>query len=91
MTEALAASLAGTGATWSEPDGGFFCWVQLPGVDTAVLAARAREAHVAFVPGAGFFVGGGDTEHLRLSYSRVADADIPEGIARLAAAALAAR
>jgi 2-aminoadipate transaminase len=87
MTEALAASFADTGATWSQPDGGFFCWVHLPGVDTAVLAARAREAHVAFVPGAGFFVGGGDTEHLRLSYSRVADADIPEGIARLAAAA----
>ncbi|MFN2561451.1 MAG: PLP-dependent aminotransferase family protein [Jatrophihabitans sp.] len=87
MTEALTASFGDSRATWSEPDGGFFCWVRLPGVDTVELAARARDAHVAFVPGAGFFVGGGDTEHLRLSYSRVADADIPEGISRLAAAA----
>ncbi len=86
MTEALSASFGGTRATWSRPDGGFFCWVRLPGVDTTALAARAREAHVAFVPGGGFFVGAQDSQHLRLSYSRVEDADIPEGIARLAAA-----
>jgi 2-aminoadipate transaminase len=56
-------------------------------VDTTSLAARARDDNVAFVPGAGFFAGAADAEHLRLSYSRVSKADIGEGIARLAAAA----
>jgi 2-aminoadipate transaminase len=51
------------------------------------LAARARQANVAFVPGAGFFAGAPDTEHLRLSYSRVSEAEIAEGIDRLARAA----
>jgi 2-aminoadipate transaminase len=63
----------------------------LPGVDTTVLAARARAANVAFVPGAGFFGGAPDTEHLRLSYSRVSEPDIAEGIARLADASGYAR
>jgi 2-aminoadipate transaminase len=85
MTAALADSFGGTDATWSRPDGGFFCWLRLPGSNTTELAARARASQVAFVPGAGFFVGAADTEHLRLSYSRVADEDIAEGIERLAA------
>jgi 2-aminoadipate transaminase len=87
MTAALEASFAGTAARWSRPDGGFFSWLRLPGVDTTALAVRAREANVAFVPGAGFFAGPADTEHVRLSYSRVSEPDIVEGIARLAAAA----
>jgi 2-aminoadipate transaminase len=87
MEAALREQFAGTPATWSHPDGGFFCWLRLPGVDTTSLAARARDDNVAFVPGAGFFAGAADAEHLRLSYSRVSKADIGEGIARLAAAA----
>lgn len=88
MEAALAASFAGTAATWSRPDGGFFSWLRLPGVDTTALATRAREANVAFVPGAGFFAAANpDTEHLRLSYSRVSEPEIAEGIARLAFAA----
>jgi 2-aminoadipate transaminase len=88
MQAALADSFAGTAATWSRPDGGFFSWLRLPGVDTTALAARAREVNVAFVPGAGFFSASTpDTEHLRLSYSRVSEPDIAEGISRLAVAA----
>jgi 2-aminoadipate transaminase len=86
MTDALAGSFAGTQATWSRPDGGFFSWLRLPGVDTTSLAARAREQDVAFVPGAGFFDVAPDAEHVRLSYSRVSEPDIAEGIARLARA-----
>jgi 2-aminoadipate transaminase len=86
MTDALATSFAGTPATWSRPDGGFFSWLRLPGVDTTTLAAQARERNVAFVPGAGFFSIRPDTEHARLSFSRVDETDIAEGIARLAAA-----
>jgi 2-aminoadipate transaminase len=87
MTNALSTEFADTPARWSLPDGGFFVWLRLPGVDTTALAERARTENVAFVPGAGFFAGAPDTEHLRLSYSRVSEPDIAEGIARLARAA----
>jgi 2-aminoadipate transaminase len=87
MEAALSEHLAGTGATWSHPNGGFFCWLRLPGVDTTALASRALDDDVAFVPGAGFFAGAADSEHLRLSYSRVSEPNIDEGIARLACAA----
>ena len=73
-------------ATWTVPQGGFFSWLRVPGVDTIELAAAARESKVAFVPGAGFFAEVRDTEHLRLSYSRISESDIEEGVARLAAA-----
>ncbi|HEY1572097.1 MAG TPA: PLP-dependent aminotransferase family protein [Pseudonocardiaceae bacterium] len=86
MAAALATHFADLG-TWTVPHGGFFSWVRVPGVDTVALAERARAAGVAFVPGGGFFSEHPDSEHLRLSYSRVADGDIDEGIARLAAAA----
>ncbi|MGH3439394.1 MAG: PLP-dependent aminotransferase family protein [Sciscionella sp.] len=85
MTAALGTHLVGLG-TWTVPHGGFFSWVRVPGVDTAELALRAREADVAFVPGAGFFAEHHDNEHLRLSYSRVSEPDIDLGIARLATA-----
>jgi 2-aminoadipate transaminase len=90
MTAALQAHVGDRG-TWTTPAGGFFSWLRLPGVDTTALAARARAADVAFVPGAGFFVQSRDTEHLRLSFSRVSEADIDRGIARLAAAARTVR
>lgn len=87
MDAALREHFVGTPAQWTPPTGGFFCWLRLPGVDTTALTARARDAKVAFVPGAGFFAGANDTEHLRLSYSRVSEPDIADGIARLAALA----
>lgn len=73
-------------ATWTVPRGGFFSWLRVPGVDTMALAEAARESKVAFVPGAGFFAETHDNEHLRLSYSRISESDIEEGVARLAAA-----
>ena len=73
-------------ATWTVPRGGFFSWLRVPGMDTMALAAVARESKVAFVPGAGFFASGRDNEHLRLSYSRISESDIEEGVVRLAAA-----
>ncbi|PRY35166.1 PLP-dependent aminotransferase family protein [Umezawaea tangerina] len=90
MLAALGEHVDGLG-TWTVPRGGFFTWLHLPGVDTTALAARAREASVAFVPGAGFFADRVDHEHLRLSFSRVREPDIDVGIARLAAAAHAMR
>jgi 2-aminoadipate transaminase len=48
------------------------------------LATWTRPS-VAFVPGAGFFADRVDHEHLRLSHSRIAEAEIEPAIARLAA------
>jgi len=84
LTTALTDHFSDLG-TWTTPTGGFFTWLHLPGINTTALAAQAREIAVAFVPGAGFFADRADHEHLRLSYSRVAEPDINEGISRLAA------
>lgn len=75
------------GVSWSAPQGGMFVWVRLPaGMDGRVLLERAlAEARVAFVPGAPFFAEVPDAAAIRLSYSLPADAQIDEGVARLAA------
>ncbi len=72
------------GVRWTRPEGGFLTWLTLPaGIDTSVLAEQALEIGVAFVPGAPFAVDGGGHDSLRLSFSRVSDDEISEGIARL--------
>ena len=53
MLSALEASLAGE-ARWSEPQGGYFLWVDLP-VDAGELLARAEASGVTFVKGADFY------------------------------------
>jgi DNA-binding transcriptional MocR family regulator len=87
MLEALDRELAGSGATWSRPRGGYFVWLELPGVDGAELFERATEAGVTFVPGTDF---GGAPSTARLAYSFVSAEEIGEGVARLAAVAPAA-
>ncbi len=73
-------------ATWTRPQGGFFSWLTLPGdTDAAAFARRAAAAGVAVVPGAPFFPDGRGTANVRLSFSRVDDDLIEEGVARLAA------
>jgi 2-aminoadipate transaminase len=74
------------GVTWTEPTGGFFTWLRVPGVDTTALAVRAREVDVAFVPGAAFFAERVEHEYLRLSFSRITEPDIDEGLRRLGVA-----
>jgi DNA-binding transcriptional MocR family regulator len=73
--------------SWSAPQGGMFVWVRLPGgMDGKVLLERAlAEARVAFVPGAPFFAEAPATDTIRLSYSLPTDAQIDDGVARLAA------
>ena len=74
------------GVTWSRPQGGMFVWVELPeGVDGAGLLARAlEEERVAFVPGGPFFAEVQSANAIRLSYSLPTDAQIEEGVQRLA-------
>jgi len=83
MLGALAACLR-EGARWSRPEGGYFLWLDLPGVDTAELLERALAAGVGFVKGSDFFVSGGESS-ARLAYSFASPAEIAEGIERLAA------
>ncbi|MGI8696345.1 MAG: PLP-dependent aminotransferase family protein [Mycobacteriales bacterium] len=90
MHDALRQHLTELG-DWTTPTGGFFAWLRLPGIDTTALASAARAVDVAYVPGAGFFCEHPDTEHLRLSFSRVTEPDIAEGVARLTRVAAYAR
>lgn len=72
--------------TWTQPKGGFFTWVTTPAaIDTAALLPRAAQSGVAYVPGAPFFPTRSARNHLRLSFSRVANDQIEEGARRLGA------
>ena len=73
-------------ATFVEPDGGYFLWVELPeGSDVDVLFENARDRGVVFVKGSDFLIEGGRNT-LRIAYSGVTPAEIDEGVARLAEA-----
>jgi 2-aminoadipate transaminase len=91
LTVAALARHMPEGSSWTTPQGGFYVWLTLPGgVDAVALSAAARDLKVAYVPGRPFYVGDGGTSQIRLSYSRVADDLIDEGIRRIAAVARAA-
>jgi 2-aminoadipate transaminase len=71
---------------WTTPRGGFFTWLTLPAVvDATDLAKRAVEQGVGVVPGAPFFADGRGQDNLRLSFSMVDEAQIDDGIERIAA------
>jgi DNA-binding transcriptional MocR family regulator len=71
----------------TRPEGGYFLWAELSGIDAGELLGRAEEAGVTFVKGTDF---GGAPDTLRLAYSFVSVDEIAEGVGRLAAALPAA-
>ncbi|MEU7955735.1 MULTISPECIES: PLP-dependent aminotransferase family protein [Micromonospora] len=78
-------------ATFVEPDGGYFLWVEFPDdVDVDRLAPAAAERGVAVVKGSDFMVDGG-RHALRLAFSAVTADRIDEGVRRLADAVAAIR
>ncbi|GID97290.1 PLP-dependent aminotransferase family protein [Amorphoplanes digitatis] len=84
----LAASLREhiPGATFTEPDGGYFLWVDLPeAVDVDKLFPAAMKKGVAIVKGSDFLLDGGKSS-VRLAFSAVTVDQIDEGVRRLAAA-----
>jgi DNA-binding transcriptional MocR family regulator len=85
--DALVAALARElpEARFTAPQGGYFMWVELPGMRVDELAPVARENGVAFVPGTDFLLTGGQNA-LRLAYSGLTPEQIDEGVTRLAAA-----
>ena len=86
MLDALRRELGGR-ATWSEPDGGYFTWLDLE-MDAAELLVRAESAGVTFVKGADFYPAAGreaaPSGGVARSVSASADADLGAKSARLA-------
>lgn len=76
------------GVSWTKPEGGMFVWVTLPrDMDgAALLQASLETQRVAFVPGQAFHADRSGANTLRLSFSLADEAEIEEGIKRLAAA-----
>jgi 2-aminoadipate transaminase len=83
LLDALAASMP-PDVSWTTPRGGFFSWLTIPGRDATEIARRVAEAGVAVVPGALFYPDGRGVENVRLSFSMVDEAQIADGIERLA-------
>jgi len=74
----------GDRASWSEPEGGYFLWVELP-TDAGELLTRAEVAGVTFVQGADFFPDGESGAHAaRLAFSYASPSEIGEGVSILA-------
>ncbi|WP_020666985.1 PLP-dependent aminotransferase family protein [Amycolatopsis nigrescens] len=73
-----------TGTRWTDPDGGMFVWLRLPGdADATRLLPLALRRDVAFVPGAPFYVEAPDPATLRLSFTTHTPEEITEGLRRL--------
>lgn len=87
MGDALRSEL-GAAVEFVQPQGGLFVWARLTGANGAVadgnvLAKRAIDKGVAFVPGTPFFCANPDHATLRLSFATAGVDKIREGVARL--------
>ena len=80
MLVALARHLPGS--RWSQPEGGYFVWLELP-PGTSANEVLDRAVGVTAVPGTDF---GGAENTIRLAYSYVSPEEIAEGVERLASA-----
>ena len=70
---------------WSEPDGGFFVWVELPeGLDAEELLSEAAEEGVTYLPGSMFYPDGRGERCLRLSFSYVPYEEMERGVQAIA-------
>jgi 2-aminoadipate transaminase len=73
------------GVTWTKPEGGLFLWVRLPKKMSANdLFIKAIDNKVAYVIGSAFHCNGKGQNTMRLNFSYASDAQIDEGIKRLA-------
>jgi DNA-binding transcriptional MocR family regulator len=78
-------------ATFTEPDGGYFLWVDFPAdVDVEKLFPAAMKKGVAIVKGSDFLLDGGN-HSARLAFSAVTADQIEEGVRRIAEAIEAIR
>jgi 2-aminoadipate transaminase len=78
--------------SWTEPNGGFFIWVELPeGIDTESMLEPAAQAGVTYLPGSIFYPDDGGENALRLSFTYVGEEKITAGIEALAESVEASR
>lgn len=68
---------------YTSPHGGYFFWLQAPGMDTQEFQKKAKEFKVGLRPGIRFSSRNGLTDYFRLSISHYGVDDIEEGILRL--------
>ncbi len=79
------------GVKYTDPEGGMFLWVEVPGVDDTVeLFKDCLKHNVAFVPGDPFFAGEPKPGAFRLNYSNMQEDQIEAGLKRLGEALTAA-
>lgn len=71
------------GVEWNTPKGGFFLWLQAPGVDVEKLLDDAIARKVLFVPGVSFCVDGSSKDAMRLSFSKESPERMEQGISIL--------
>lgn len=71
-------------AEYERPQGGYFFWVRLPGVDTQALQEKARAFKVDLRPGVRFSSQGGLNDYFRLCFAYYDVDEIEQGIMRLA-------
>jgi 2-aminoadipate transaminase len=84
MQRALVDELAGLDARWTDPQGGFFLWLELPEpFDADVAFPVALDEGVAYIPGSAFSVSGRFRNALRLAFSAEAPERLGVGVARL--------
>jgi 2-aminoadipate transaminase len=73
------------GVSWTEPDGGLFLFITLPGqLDSLDVLKKAVDKNVAFVTGSVFFCNDGGKNTMRLNFSYCNNKEIEEGVMRLA-------
>lgn len=70
-------------AEFETPEGGFFFWVRLPGVEAGQLRDATREFNVDFRQGVLFSSQGGMGDYIRLCFAFYDGEKIEEGIQRL--------
>jgi len=72
------------GVRCTRPDGGMFCWAELPqGCSSMELFHRALKEGVAILPGTPFYTDGGGDTTMRLNFSNQSEERIREGMHRL--------
>ena len=73
-----------SGASWTNPTGGFFIWLTLPdGLNCADIAADCMKQGLQVGLGTNFFTTGGGSRNVRLAYSFNDDDEIKRGVAIL--------
>jgi 2-aminoadipate transaminase len=83
MLDALT-EMVGIRGKWTQPEGGLFVWMTLPGeTDTPGLLVEALKHNVAFVPGDAFYYDHTGKDTLRLNFSVTPPDVIVEGVRRL--------